>query len=145
MMRVAFALALLTGCGASAQTVARHTLATTATALREADEALAPRYAAAAVEALEASSSAQEYARAMRPWDAAEDAERAALSSLLASEALVDAWERNGASWLAAAPCLALAAVRLVDALRAVGVASGPVDDAAAVLRGLGGSCNDTR
>lgn len=144
MRAAALLLALLaTGC-VSAQRTARHSLAVVAVALRETDEALAPRYAEASSEALGSSQTRTEYDAAMQPWDAAESAERAALLSLLSLESLADAWTESGRGFLAAAPCALQALSRLAEALAVVGVGLGPLSGALGALSSYAGTCHDS-
>jgi hypothetical protein len=139
----ALALALLASGCVSAQQTARHSLAVAAVALRETDELLAPRYATASSEALGSSQTRAEYDAAMRPWDAAESAERAALLALLSLESLADAWTDAGRGFLAAAPCGLQTLSRLAEALAVVGVGLGPLSGALSALSSYAGTCHD--
>lgn len=144
MKPAALLLALLaTGC-ISAQQTARHSLAVVAVALRETDEALAPRYAEASSEALGSSQTRAEYDAAMQPWDAAESAERAALLALLSLESLADAWTESGRSFLSSAPCALQTLSRLAEALAVVGVGLGPLSGALGALSSYAGTCHDS-
>lgn len=140
----ALLLALLaTGC-VSAQQTARHSLAVAAVALRETDEALAPRYAEASSEALGSSQTRAEYDAAMSDWDAAESAERAALLTLLSLESLADTWTDAGRGFLSAAPCALQTLSRLAEALAVVGVSLGPLSGALGALSSYAGTCHDS-
>ena len=142
MRTAALLLALLvTGC-VSAQQTARHSLAVAAVALRETDEALAPRYAEASSEALGSSQTRAEYDAAMQPWDVAESAERAALLALLSLESLADAWAESGRGFLAATPCALQTLSRLAEALAVVGVSLGPLSGALGALSSYAGTCD---
>ena len=140
---LALALALLASGCVSAQQTARHSLVVAAIALRETDELLAPRYAAASGEALGSSQTRAEYDAAMHLWDAAESAERAALLALLSLESLADAWTDAGRGFLAAAPCGLQTLFRLAEALAVVGVSLGPLSGALGALSSYAGTCHD--
>lgn len=142
MRSAALALALLASGCISAQQTARHSLAAAAVALRETDELLAPRYAAASSEALGSSQARAEYDAAMQPWDVAEDAERSALLALLSLESLADAWTDAGRSFMAAAPCALQTLSRLAAALAVVGVSLGPLSGALGALSSYAGTCH---
>jgi hypothetical protein len=142
MRAVALLLALFASGCVSAQQTARHSLAVAAVALRETDEALAPRYAAASSEALGSSQTRAEYDAAMQPWDAAESAERAALLALLSLESLADAWTDAGRGFLAATPCALQTLSRLAEALAVVGVSFGPLSGALGAMSSYAGTCH---
>lgn len=144
MRTAALLLALLASGCVSAQQTARHSLAVAAVALRETDEALAPRYAEASSEAMGSSQTRAEYDAAMSDWNAAESAERAALLALLSLESLADAWTDAGRSFLTAAPCALQTLSRLAEALAVVGVGLGPLSGALGALSSYAGTCHDS-
>ena len=138
---IAFTAMLLTGCVTQAQQ-AQLTLTTTARALVAVDDALAPRYEAAAVAARESSSSWTEYDTAMVEWNHAEDATRFTHHSLLAAQSGLTAWEQGSKQeWLRAAPCLVRAADQLLLALGSLNISIEILREAITMLGQYVGTC----
>lgn len=117
---------LLCGC-TTARDVARVTVYGASEALVVVDRVEAIEYANAHRRALEAATTAIEYAALMQPHNDIEDALRAAREALLAADAIVDTWDHGGEGrWLAAAGCVASALAHVVAMLEAAHVAIPP-------------------
>lgn len=120
---VVLAALALHGCGASAPTVAHQLVNGAGRAVVVVDDAYERTYATQAAAALEASTTAAEYASAVAPINHVEEALRAASASLRAADHVIDVWDRGGSEqWLGAAACLAAVLMDLVDALTAARV-----------------------
>ena len=136
---VALALGLtLAGCHGF-ERGARTALDVSAHAIVAVDADLAPRYEAAAAEALAASATADEYAGRMERWNATERALRTARSSLLAAESGIDAADTDG-EIRSVVGCVGVALGRVLDALAEVDVSPPPkLRDALRSFSRLGG------
>lgn len=90
-------IGILPGCS-SAIPEARSTIASAAHVLDTIDATTAPLYELAAANCLASSVTPEAYSACMSPLDAVESAEETALSSLMAAELAVDAWESGTGS-----------------------------------------------
>lgn len=130
----AVASVLVLGCGWERPT--RTALDVAAHALVAVDVDLAPRYEAAAAEALEASATRDEYAGRMERWDRAEAALGYGREALLLAEAALDAGTADGPGPIVG--CIAVALARIRDVLADLGVeAPGDLDRALGLLLGI--------
>lgn len=124
-------LGMLSGCGATAQDIARQTVLAATSAIAAVDDVEGVAYRAdgrQAFEAIESRISAGElergadaliaYRELMAPHDGLEAGLRAARVTVEAAEATVDAWAAGeGEHWLEMVACMAVGLTRLVELL----------------------------
>lgn len=115
---------VLVGCGSGPPVQVQHALSAAALGVVAADEAVAPRYRAAAEACYTHSTNRAQYDQCTAEWDHVVDALEAVAGALRVAQLGRDAWARGADDGLlrGAVPCLAAALGELALALELVGL-----------------------